>query len=58
MLPASHTSHLRSKSGCDAVGLAKAFSSRDHRAGRRAKRQLDRVTAQLEDLYAKWTALG
>ena len=38
--------------------LATAFSSRDHRAGRRAKRQLDRVTAQLEDLYAKWTALG
>ncbi|MDP6799704.1 MAG: ATP-binding cassette domain-containing protein [SAR202 cluster bacterium] len=39
-------------------GLAKAFSSHDHRAGRRAKRRLDRVTAQLEDLYAKWTALG
>ena len=37
--------------------MAQAFTPRDHRAGRRAKRQLDRVTSQLEDYYARWVAL-
>ncbi|MCH8309973.1 MAG: ABC-F family ATP-binding cassette domain-containing protein [Chloroflexi bacterium] len=37
--------------------MAQAFASRDHRAGRRAQRQLDRVTAQLEDYYSRWVAL-
>lgn len=37
--------------------MAQAFTTRDHRAGRRAKRQLDRVTSQLEDYYARWVAL-
>jgi hypothetical protein len=37
--------------------MAQAFSARDHRAGRRAQRQLDRVTSQLEDYYARWVAL-
>ena len=37
--------------------MAQAFSTRDHRAGRRAQRQLDRVTSQLEDYYARWVAL-
>jgi len=37
--------------------MANAFSTRDHRKGRRAQRQLDRITAQLEDYYARWVAL-
>jgi hypothetical protein len=37
--------------------MANAFSTRDHRKGRRAQRHLDRITAQLEDYYARWVAL-
>ena len=38
--------------------ISDAFSSRDHRKGRRVQRQLDRLTAQINDLYEKWFAAG
>ena len=34
--------------------VTEAFSGRDHRQGRRANRQLDRVRSLLEDLYQQW----
>ncbi len=37
-------------------GVADAFNRRDHRAGRRANRQLERTRALLDDLYKKWLA--
>jgi ATP-binding cassette subfamily F protein 3 len=34
--------------------ITKAFQQRNHREGRRAARQLERLEAQIEDLYEKW----
>ncbi|MDA1256821.1 MAG: hypothetical protein O3C10_03135 [Chloroflexi bacterium] len=37
-------------------GVAGAFEQRDVKEGRRLNRQLERVNATLNDLYAQWTA--
>jgi ATP-binding cassette subfamily F protein 3 len=34
--------------------VARAFESHDHREGRRAAKQLERLQAQIDDLYEKW----
>ena len=36
--------------------ITKAFERRDHREGRRAAKQLERLEAQIDDLYEKWMA--
>jgi len=38
--------------------VAEAFAARDQSAGRRATRQLERLAAQLDDLYDRWLAEG
>jgi hypothetical protein len=34
--------------------IAEAFERRDQRGGRSAAKQLERLEAQIEDLYEKW----
>ena len=36
--------------------ITKAFENRNHREGRRASKQLERLEAQIDDLYEKWMA--
>ena len=38
--------------------MAKAFANRQMRQGRRAQRQLDRLTAELQDMYDRWVESG
>ena len=38
--------------------MAEAFANRRMRLGRRAQRQLDRLTAELQDMYDRWVESG
>jgi len=38
--------------------ITEAFERRDHREGRRAAKQLERLQAQIDDLYEKWVKEG
>ncbi len=38
--------------------MAQAFANRQMRQGRRSQRQLERLTAELQDLYEKWVESG
>ena len=38
--------------------MAQAFANRQMRQGRRAQRQLDRLTSELQDMYERWVESG
>ena len=38
--------------------MAQAFANRQMRQGRRAQRQLERLTAELQDMYDRWVEAG
>ena len=38
--------------------MAQAFANRQMRQGRRAQRQLERLTAELQDMYDRWVESG